>query len=162
MASASLGALTFLPPQSLRSRSSAQQEQHSHGQIFQQQQMHTNPNISLSFSNSPSKQSKIGYEEYDDGGDSKLEIIEEAQEELAPKENDTTTNPTVKCFTYEDKKEPSISMDFNDKSGARMRSCLMDDNMSSKEAVESLLLLGREAVVGNSVVDPQTGVRTFL
>ena len=129
--------------------------------MFQQQQMHTNPIISLSFSNSLSKQGKVGYEEYDDGGESKLEIIEEAHEELAPKDNDSTTNTTVQYFANENKKEPSSNMDFNDKSGARMRSCLMDDNMSSKEAVESLLLLGREAVVGNSVVDPQTGVRIF-
>ena len=39
-----------------------------------------------------------------------------------------------------------------------MKSCLMDDSMSSKEAVESLLLLGSKAVVANDGLDSQTGV----
>ena len=43
-----------------------------------------------------------------------------------------------------------------------MRSCLLDVNMSSKEAVESLLLLGQEAVVADHALDPQTGVRSNI
>ena len=35
----------------------------------------------------------------------------------------------------------------------------MDVNMSSKEAVESLLLLGQGAVVADDSLDAQTGVR---
>ena len=93
------------------------------------------------------------------GGESKLEIIEESQEETLPKETYRTTTTITSCIATEGLlQDTSNEHESNYERGNRMKSCLMDDSMSSKEAVESLLLLGSKAVVANDGLDSQTGV----
>ena len=154
MASVSLGAFSFLPPSSLHSGTSTQQQQGSHHQILQVNKGQNNSNITVSFSNHTVTQGiGQGFLEENEVGESKLEIIEEAQEEASPKETELTKNMDDDCT---DLKNPQLSSNESIYDGGnRMRSCLMDGNMSSKEAVESLLLLGQGAVVSN---DTQSGV----
>ena len=150
MASVSLGAISFLPPSSLHSGSSAQSQPNPHHQLVHVNKSPSNSNITVSFSNHAIPQGMHILEE-EDTGESKLEIIEESHEETSPKDNDILSSSMASSRPVEARKIEESK--FNN--GNRMRSCLMEDNMSSKEAVESLLLLGQEAVVAN---DPQTGV----
>ena len=157
MASISLGAVSFLIPPSLHPGTPTQQQHNPHHQMLQVNERKNNSNMTFSFSNPSSKQG-IHILEEDDVGESKLEIIEESQEETSPKETDCKTTIITNSVPGEIKQNILNINESKYKSGNRMRSCLMDDNMSSKEAVESLLLLGREAVVANDDLDLQTGV----
>ena len=154
MASVSIGAISFLPPSSLHSGSSAQSQQITHQQLVKVNKSPPDSNITVSFANHAMAQG-IHLLEEEDSGESKLEIIEEAHEEASPKETEIPST-SITSLRSVDVTNNSLTIEeskFNN--GNKMRSCLMEDNMSSKEAVESLLLLGQEAVVAN---DAQTGV----
>ena len=128
-------------------------------QIYQNKPIRSHRNADLPFSVASVDQRRIESEDDDESGESKLEIIEESQEEASLlKEGETMTHLPKKYFVAENKESPIKINQANSMAGTRMKTCLMDDTMSSKEAVESLLLFGQEAVVGNSFVDPQTGV----
>ena len=158
MASVSLGAISFLPPSSLHSGSSAQSQTSQHHQLVNVNNSSSNSNITVSFSNHAMPQGMNILDE-EDSGESKLEIIEEAQEEASPKETEIPSTSITSLRTIDVKKNRASIEESKFNNGNRMRSCLMDDNMSSKEAVESLLLLGQEAVVAN---DSQTGVNKMI
>ena len=160
MASVSLGAISFLPPSSLHQGSPTQPQQSSHHQILQVNKGQTSsPNITVSFSNHNTMTQGMNILNEEDVGESKLEIIEESQEETSPKETDFASNMDKECISTNVKKNILVANDSKFNNGNRMRSCLMDVNMSSKEAVESLLLLGQGAVVADNDLDAQTGVR---
>ena len=160
MASVSLGAISFLPPSSLHQGSPAQPQQSSHHPILQVNKSRiTSPNITVSFSNHNTMTQGMNILEEEDVGESTLEIIEESQEETSPKETDISSNTDKKCVITNVKKNTLAANEAKLNNGNRMQSCLLDVNMSSKEAVESLLLLGQEAVVAD---DPQTGVRSNI
>ena len=160
MASVSLGAISFLPPSSLHQGSPTQSQQSSHHQILQVNKAQTSsPNITVSFSNHNTMTQGMNILEEEDVGESKLEIIEESQEEASPKETEFAANIDEECISANVKKNFLGANDSKFNNVNRMRSCLMDVNMSSKEAVESLLLLGQGAVVADDALDGQTGVR---
>ena len=154
MASVSLGAISFLPPSSLHSGSSAQSQNNQHHQLLHVNNNPSGSNITVSFSNHAMPQGMNILEE-EDSGESKLEIIEETQEETSPKETENPATSITSLRSVELKKNRQSIEESKFIHGNKMRSCLMDDNMSSKEAVESLLLLGQEAVVAT---ESQTGV----
>ena len=154
MASVSLGAISFLPPSSLHSGSSAQSQTNQHHQLVHVNNNPSGSNITVSFSNHAMPQGMNILEE-EDSGESKLEIIEETLEETLPKETENPATSITSLRSVELKKNRQSIEESKFINGNKMRSCLMDDNMSSKEAVESLLLLGQEAVVAT---ESQTGV----
>ena len=159
MASVSLGAMSFLSPASLHQGTPTQPQQSSHHQILQLNKGQTSsPNITVSFSNHNTMTQGMNMLEEEDVGESKLEIIEESQEEASPKETDFASNIDKECTFANVKKNILVANESKLNNGTRMRSCLMDVQMSSKEAVESLLLLGQGAVVAEDALDAQTGV----